>query len=466
MKKIIRIISAVLFISALVSCSSRNYNTEMKNSEELFYKGKYLEAARMLLPGVNSGGKDDLLFMMECGLMLHTGGDYANSNKLFLQAGKTAQMKPISISQQAASFLTNDTNSNYRGEDFEKVLIHVYAGINFLMLKNYNDARVEFKVVNDELAKIKTENGEARYKQNLMAKYLTAIAFEMVGEKENDKRDLEFAYIEYKQIYELDPNLVIVREDLMRLSKRLGYDDDFQDWKKKFGKSPGDDSKNGELVTIFQSGRGPVKVSRGHILKDPSMEVAIKVTISTGNLGAGVTAAAIYAALKNAENPIPKFQKRSNKVDKVKVDAGGKILYTTLLENVEDTAVRNLEDDYGYLHKRVAASIVTKVAASVAAGIAAKKVAEQFKKTRGAAGLIGTLAGAGTGVALFSQMKPDLRCWHTLPANFQLGRIKLKPGPYKMNFMMMGGGGIVESVEKEVEIKKGEKTLVNLRTLY
>ena len=158
----------------------------------MFYKGKYLEAARILLPGVNSGGKDELLFMMECGLMLHTGGDYETSNKLFLKAGSLARIMPISITQQATSFLTNDTNSNYRGEDFEKVLIHVYAGINFLMLKNYNDARVEFKVVNDELAKIKTENGEARYKQNLMAKYLTAIAFELVGEKENDYKGSGF----------------------------------------------------------------------------------------------------------------------------------------------------------------------------------------------------------------------------------------------------------------------------------
>ena len=279
-------------------------------------------------------------------------------------------------------------------------------------------------------------------------------------------RDLDFAYIEYKQVYELDPNLTIVRDDLLRLSKRLGYDDDFQDWKKKFGKGYGDDTKNGELVTIFQSGRGPIKISRGNLLKDSDMGPAIRIAVSTGNLGAGVTVAAIYATLRNAENPIPRFQKRTNKVDKVKVEAGGKTLNTTLLENVEDTAVRNLEDDYGYLHKRVAAAIVTKVAASIAAGIVAKKVAEQFKKTRGAAGLIGTLAGAGTGAALFSQMKPDLRCWHTLPAGFQLGRMKMKPGPYKLKFMMMSGGGIVESVEKEVEIKKGEKTLVNLRTLY
>jgi hypothetical protein len=69
----------------------------------------------MLLPEVNIGGKDQLLFMMECGLMLHTAGDYETSNKVLLPAGKLAQIIPISISQEVASFLTNDRNTNYRG---------------------------------------------------------------------------------------------------------------------------------------------------------------------------------------------------------------------------------------------------------------------------------------------------------------------------------------------------------------
>jgi hypothetical protein len=42
-------------------------------------------------------------------------------------------------------------------------------------MNKYEEARVEFMAVNNELAKIKSEDGTARYKQNIMAKYLTAI---------------------------------------------------------------------------------------------------------------------------------------------------------------------------------------------------------------------------------------------------------------------------------------------------
>jgi len=467
MRKIIKTGAAVFLSLALFACSSsKSYEEAMKTPEQKFYKGQYKDAARLLLPQVNKKGKDQLLFMMECGLMLHAAGDYKTSNKVLLPAAKLAKVIPISVTQQAASLLTNNRNTNYRGEDFEKVLVNMYLGLNFLLMNDYESARVEFSAVNNELSKIKTENGEARYKQNIMAKYLTAIAFEIIGEKSRDLRDIEFAYIEYKQIYDLNPGLDLVKEDLLRLSKRLNYMDDYSDWSRKFGRTFSGSEKNGELVAVFQAGRSAVKKSRGSLLKDPMMEAAVRVTLNTKSLAAGATVATVLVTLHNAENPIPKFVKRKNSVNSVRVNIAGKRFNTFELQDVEQTAVQNLEDDYGRLYAKVAAQVAIKAAASVAAGLAAKKLAEQSKQLGGFAGLIGAAAGLGTGAALFSQMKPDLRCWHTLPANFQLGREFLPPGKYTAKFQFMGGGGVVSTTEKEVEIKKGEKTLVNLRTLF
>jgi tetratricopeptide (TPR) repeat protein len=467
MRIIIKTGIAVFLSLALFACSSsKGYEEAMKTPEQKFYKGQYKEAARLLLPQVNKKGKNQLLFMMECGLMLHAAGDYKTSNKVLLPAAKLAKVIPISVTQQAASLLTNNRNTNYRGEDFEKVLVNMYLGLNFLLMGDYESARVEFSAVNNELSKIKTENGKARYKQNIMAKYLTAIAFEIIGEKSRDLRDIEFAYIEYKQIYALNPRLDLVKEDLLRLSKRLNYMDDYSDWSRKFGRTFNASDNNGELVTVFQAGRSAIKKSRGSLLKDPMMEAAVRVTLNTRSLAAGVTIATVLVTLHNAENPIPKFVKRDNSINSVRVNIAGKRFNTFELNDVEQTAVQNLEDDYGRLYGKVAAQVAIKAAASVAAGMAAKKLAEQSKQLGGFAGLIGAAAGLGTGAALFSQMKPDLRCWHTLPANFQLGREFLPPGKYTAKFQFMGRGGVVSTTEKEVEIKKGEKTLVNLRTLF
>jgi len=440
----------------------------IKKAEESFYYGKYKDAARSLLPEVNKESKDQLLFMMECGLMLHAAGDYQNSNKVLLAASALSERIAKSISKEALSLFLNDTVTNYRGEDFEVVLVHMYLGINFLMMKDADSARVEFKKVNDLLAEIEVLSGRA-YKQNLMAKYLTAIAFELIGDKDNDKNDQQFAFIEYKQILGLDPRLALVYRDLQRMAKKIDYMDEYAQYQAQYGKLDDQPEDAGELIMIYESGQGAVKASRGNLLNDKQMADGIQISLNGLTLQQGVTAAAVLASLKLAEHPIPKFQKRSNKVSYLMINVDGKDLARTyMLENIEDTAVRNMEDNYTNMYLKVAAGVVTKAVAAVVAGIAAKKTAEQFKKTSGVAGLIGTVVGAGVGAGLMANIKPDLRCWHTLPANLQLGRLYLKEGAYtiKIRFLDAAGNEVIGSKEGEIEIKKGQKTFFNYRTLF
>jgi hypothetical protein len=459
----------VALVSVSLSCG-KNYAEKMTDAEKLFYGEKYLEAARLLLPYVNKEDKDQLLFMMECGLMLHTGGEFEKSNQVLLPAGKLADTMATSVSQQAGSILLNETVTNYKGEDFEVVLLHVFTGLNFLHLKDFDSARVEFKKVNDVLRAI-AETGGAAYKQNIMAKYLTAMTFEIMARLNNDLDDLEFAYVEYKQILNLAPTLApMVAWDLQRTAKKLGYMDDYGMWVGRFGPRPDVTDEHGQLFLIYQCGQGAVKASRGSLLDDKAMQFHINVAInSMQSMQQGVTAAGIIIALKVAENPIPRFDKRSNQVAYMMLNVDGNdIGRTTMLEDIETTAVMNMEEKYGRIIAKTAAGIVVKAAASVAAGIAAKKLAEQSKQLGGVAGLIGAAAGAGVGVGLASQIKPDLRCWHTLPANLQFSRYFFEPGTYDISFKFVGRNGQVVTTRdyKKVEISKGQTTMVNYRTLF
>lgn len=455
----------VMLLIITAACASYDYNKQIGETEKLFYAGQYKDAARKLLPYVNKKSKDQLLFMMECGLMLQVAGDYENSTKVLTEAAKIADQITISLSKQAASLLLNETTTIYNGEDFERVLIHMYLGINYLMLNKPDEARVEFKKVNDLLRDINQTTGKT-YKQNIMAKYLTAISFEQSADIDNDMNDREFAYIEYKQIYNLNPGLAMVYRDLQRLSKQLGDTDDYNMWIGKFGKRDNIFPNSGELIVIFQNGRGAVKKSRGPLLADQAMNVTIHATLNSMSLAEGVTVAAVILALKNAEHPIPFFIKRMNKINHLVVNINGMDLERTyMLEDVASTAVKTLEDDYGRIYAKVAAGIAVKAAASVAAGYAAKKFAEKSKKTSGYAGLIGTVVGAGIGATLVSQIKPDLRCWHTLPENFQLTRLFLPEGHYNINFKFINHFGQVQKTDSlAVDIAKGKKTFINYRT--
>ena len=140
---------------------------------------------------------------------------------------------------------------------------------------------------------------------------------------------------------------------------------------------------------------------------------------------------------------------------------------TYLLEDVEDTAVKNLEEQYVGMVGKVAAGIVTKAAISIAAGLAAQKMAEQSRQLGAFSGVIGAVVGAGTGAALISQIKPDLRCWHVLPANYQLGRIFLPPGEHNLTVNLIGrNGGIVHTLNKNLTIEKGKRSMYSLRTVF
>lgn len=472
-KRCIRKISAfiIIFTVFIAGCTA-DYTKQIVGAEKLFYSGKYLEAARLLLPYVNKENEDQLIFMMEAGLMLSTGGDFTKSNDVLLPAGKIADNIATSVSQEAAALLLNDTITNYKGEDFEVVLLHYYLGLNFMMLGKPDEARVEFNKI-DTLLRSMKETGAAAYKQNLMAKYLYGIAYETSAVVMKDDNDYNDAYVEYKQVYEKMPSFDDVKVDLLRMAKQIGDTEDYNKWKAKFGaldaRIPQD---AGQFILFYQSGQGPIKQSRGKLIgnsSEPRMSVAVNTSAHTMSLAAGVTAVGIISALALADNPIPKFQKRSNKVARLAVSANGVPRTTTfMLEDIENTVSKNLDEKYGTMIAKTAAGIVTKVAASIAAGYLAKQAAKKIGGTVGQfSGLIGAATGAATGAGLGANIKPDLRCWHTLPANFQVRRMFLKPGDYDMKIELLAtDGSVVETRTEKVSIVAGKKTLLNYRTLY
>ena len=118
--KIRRFILSIISLLFLFSACTTDYNQLIKESESEFYSGKYKEAARKLLPVINDESNNQLLFMMECGMMLHAAGDYKTSNKVLLQAAKLSEKIATSVTKQTAALLLNETKTNYKGEDFER----------------------------------------------------------------------------------------------------------------------------------------------------------------------------------------------------------------------------------------------------------------------------------------------------------------------------------------------------------
>ena len=235
-----------------------------RESTHLFRARSYDAAAESLKKGLaeqGENGKDQLLYLLDLGLVLHTAGRYEESNQAFLQADKVAEIKDYtSLSTEATTLLTSDNIKDYKGEDFENVLISTYLAMNYALMGDNENALVEARRVNRKLYMMITE-GKRKYKQNAFARYLSGILYE-AGGNAND------AYVDYKAAYELDSGIRDIGLDLWRTARLSGIRQDAEKWEEEFRLTDGDKkramaaapkSDKGEIIVLYENGISPVK---------------------------------------------------------------------------------------------------------------------------------------------------------------------------------------------------------------
>ncbi|MDH5721276.1 MAG: hypothetical protein OEZ13_11785 [Spirochaetia bacterium] len=425
-------------------CSKRpGYNMLIKDSEKLFYEQKqpYM-ASKSLIDEANNENEDQLLFMMEAGYLLHSAEKFDISNKVLLNADKKSEELAVSVTEETLAVLSSDTTKDYKPEDYERVLLNMTLGLNFLLQEDYDSALVEFKKVNYKLNMIKEKTGRI-YKVNLMAKYLASISAAYAD-------DLDYAYIELKQIEDIKPGIPYVVRDMMKLCHKLKYMDDFKVLARKYPKYAYKHKDNlAEIIVVYEEGLSPIKESRGSLLEVEDMrkllEASIQMSIASQS-ATGVTLSGAMAMLSNADHPIPEYKIRDYDINKMIVtleDDKGKKHYIepVLMNDIENTMIRNFEDNYNKMKNKMVLKIAAKVVTAIVAQQLAEKTAKQFKKTKGIAGLIGAAAGIATSAVLFSLEEPDLRCWHTIPAAFQAASLLIPQGSYKMKVSYFNRNG-------------------------
>ena len=409
--------SALLVSTLITGCVSARMSD--READRLFRESKYSEAADYLKSRIKAGGpgapgsNDELLYLLDAGLSLHQADRWEESNAYFALAEKHVGLNNYtSVSEQAGTLLTGENTKAYRGEDFEKVLIHVYKALNFAMLGGIEDSLVEARLVNRRLEQLKRE-GEKPYKQNAFARYLSAILYEAEGEF-ND------AYVDYRKTHELEPSFRPVGVDLWRMAAALGLDDHMERWDQQFQLSQEEKDRRinrvlsrrsgmGEIIVIYQNGISPLK------WPDPQFP------------------------------QLPRFVARSNPVREAEVDLNGSLFgKTAILHDIEATAISNLEEKrMGLAAKRVAGRLVKGL------------VAQQVGKSANSQAL-----GALTELVLVVSDQADTRSWNLLPKDLQILRIPVSAGEHLVKVRPVGG---TELAEKTVKVEAGKKVFLSFR---
>jgi hypothetical protein len=351
-------------------------------------------------------GIDKLLVLLDRGTVLHAAGRWEESKQVLAQADELSQqLDSISVTEEAGTMLANETVRVYRGEAFEKLMISVLQALNYAQLGDDEGARVEVRRCNERLEKMVTASDEP-YEQLAIARYLSAILYE-------DQREWDSAAIDYLKSTELEPGLGVLAEPALRLAKKTERTDAYEQQLRlhpQLEHSPlGPDE--GQLVVLIEAGQAPRKEES-------------------------------YRGKDSGYFAVPVYNVRPQPVPRATVQVGNTQLEAVTVTSLDTVAKKHLEDRIGKLLMKSLVSFGVK--ALLAAAVAGATKSSEL--------------GLMTFAALSLTQAADTRSWLSLPAQFQVARLRLKAGT--QSFRVTAGGKTTEHV---AEIVPGRVKLVVLR---
>jgi hypothetical protein len=353
--------------------------------------------------------KDQLLVLLDKGMVLHAAGRWAESIRVLAEADRlSAELDAISISEEAGALLSNERQRAYRGEDFEKLMISVLQALNYAQLGQDEEALVEVRRVNERLEKMIVDEKKP-YEQLAIARYIGGVLYE-------DQREWDSAYIDYAKALELEPGLGPLVEPLLRLAKRTGRDDAYERLRAQFPDVPHElmGPGEGQVVVVVEAGLSPEKESHSRKYRQDVVQlIEVPVYRDRGpNWAASVSVAGVSQR-------------------------------AVAVTSLEQVAKIHLNDRIERMLAKQVASAVVKAGLAAGAGVATRS--EE----------VGYL----TFLLLNVANAPDLRSWLSLPAEFQLARFRVPAGRHTVQ---VDSGG--QSHSREVEVKPGRISVVVVRS--
>jgi hypothetical protein len=470
---------SILLVSGCSYLGLVSYPTRVQEKKQLLASGNFNKAVQSLERGAHSGNSQ-VLNLMEQSMVRNIQGDYKDSLFSFKQALSLIQgyddravVSARSVSSQMLTLPLNDNAISYYGYPFERVLVNTYQAMNYLFLGNPQEARVEVRQADQRQTKeLERHNKEvSEYQkwgdgkgidldsypqvqkvreemqdlsgsnlssfQNAFTYYLSGVIYELNGEA-ND------AYIDYKKAYTLSPDCTYVQEDLLRLSRKLGFQEEYAEWASRFKDLPTADYENEASVTgtagkSGSSNRGAEVIlfyGAGFI----SQKQQIKLTIPIHKSLVSIALPAYTALSVHREDGDLLIQA---------LDSETLIGTSSQVVNLDTLAIKALQEQYPIILTRQIARVISKTI-----------VGNQAQKDAGNLGFI-----AASLYNVISE-NADLRNWLLLPNNIQILRKRVAAGNHEFNWRLQTRSGQVQNTQKtSVTLKDGDTCLVNLRSI-
>ena len=447
-----------------------NYNREMASSRLAFSSGDF-EGARAgitkKMKGEDGSNEQRLNPWLELGLVDHTAGAFQASTQA-LQNGariindheKKAVLSTTKAAAGAATLIINEKAQPYYGESFEKILIHTFLALNYLMQNDWEGARVEtrraiqrqeqaaeehekelaaarenstqeeidsdalLQTIDRAYADLQTiESRVGNAYQNAFTHYLSAVVCNAEGES-------GAAYIELKRARQLRPRAACLGPLMIETADAAGFYEDLPLWERAFGLKASDvleeaKERPAELLVVFENGWAPQK-----------QQITIPFPTPVG-------------LVKLA---IPKNEPLPGAARSLMVEVEGRTVSTTLMGDIEAQAVKAL-------HDRMKVYVIKMIIRVTARVLAERELQQKAQEEHGAVGALAAFAASSALNMILEQA--DLRAWSLLPRDLQLARLRLPEGPVQVRLSLDGG---LASQTLELELWGGRPNVILVRS--
>lgn len=396
--------------------------------------------------------KPDIPYQFELGLVAHYANHFAESNQAFDIAGDIAEDRYTkSLTIEASSLVTTDKLRPYSGTQYERLLSHYYRALNYVYLNQLDGALIECRRATALINYFKGEDEQYDFFGAAFLAHFSGILFEAAGEW-ND------ALISYKQAAAYYKNAaektgVNTPEDigyaLLRLTRRLGFADEFERYRNEYGEPPEHRENYGELILFYESGYVPPKREENlifPILKNDDLEDEKFVPTLIGREGMVFEDVELEYLLRVAiptiDSQRPRFTGIEVTVEKQAPARG------VLVEDVENIAIETF---------KAARPII--LLRTLVRGVGKYLLTRQAGKKNETLGLLTNFAGV-----LVEQA--DTRSWQTLPNQIFIVRMPLPEGTHTLNLSFLGANGQVRGSQPvpDIRINPNQITFWNHRT--
>jgi len=398
--------------------------------------------------------KNQVLYFLEMGVITHLGGKYADSNSWFEQAARRMEeLDVISVSGTAADWVLTERFQPYRGEDFERVLVHYYMALNYVMLGQLQDALVECRRINTLLQEFNQRYEQKnRYKTDAFALYLSGLIYDAMGELNDARVDYQNAYETYNSDYVSFYGTSApeeLRSNLLRTASALGFHDIVEQYRGSAEQWTDQATyrQSARLIVIWENGLTPYKVAKNFRwysgLDDWDDDWDDWGDDDDHHDDNDDDDIECYVKFSFAE-----FVPRVNLLASASVSAGGVTRSLELAENVAQIAQKNLND-------RRLRAVAQAISRNLLKCVAQESISDDhwFWKW-----LL-------FGLTEVSE-QADVRHWFLLPADIHITQLVLPPGTtdVELTYFDAAGKQVKQSRLEQINLQAGQTKFIIQRT--